>query len=332
MTLLRNWIFKILYISGIGNFMLNRNRKRGKVPVLVFHKIIPEHEEVWPGLHPHLFEKILILLKRHYNILPLSHLHTSDGTDLKNACFITFDDGYKDYLEYAYPILKKHKVHSTLFVLPYDLSNHGHIWTATILYFVKEYSVAEIKEFFTSQNQKIDFKNASSLFILNLTITKHLCQLSQKERDPIIKAALDKFEADNKTMERELLCMNELKKLDSSLVDIASHSLTHPSFKLETDKKFIEYELKESKKVLEAELKVSVDAFAFPFAKYNELSLGIVKENYKMCFTGINDFVDLDKLKNDKKYLYGLSRFNVHQSTAEEAFFLINGFHKMRKI
>lgn len=50
-----------------------------------------------------------------------------------------------------------------------------------------------------------------------------------------------------------------------------------------------------------------------------------------MCFTRINDFVDLKRLERDKTYLYDLPRFHVHHDCPEEVFFLVNGFHKAAK-
>ncbi|PBQ32553.1 hypothetical protein CNR22_12490 [Sphingobacteriaceae bacterium] len=331
MRLLRNFLFKTLYWFKIGNYLLSRNRKRGQIPVLVFHKIIPEYDGIWPGIHPKLFEEMILLLKKHYTILPLHYLHSRPETDFSRACFITFDDGYKDYLDYAYPILKRHNAHSTLFVLPYNLSNHGHIWTSTIIYFVKHYWFSEIRDFFFQHGQKINFRDKFNDFYLNLTITKHLCQLRQVERQVIIDTLQKKFEQDNRIIEKELLSFDELRKLDSEFVSVASHSLTHPSFILESDETFIDYEMRESKMSIERELKLEASSFAFPFARHNELSLDTVKKYYKMCFTKINDLVDLNRLKKDKNYYYDLPRFNIHQDSAEELFLLINGFHNKIK-
>jgi len=331
MKSLRTFLFKTLYWAKVGNFLMHRNRRRSLLPVLVFHKIIPEYDGIWPGIHPKLFEEMILLLKKHYAILPLHCLHTRPEMDFRKACFITFDDGYKNYLDYAYPILKKNEVHSTIFVLPYNLSNHGHIWTSTIIYFVKHYWFSDIRDFFLEHNQNIYYNNKFDYFALNLTITKHLCQLRQVERQIIIDTLQKKFEQDNRIIEKELLNFDELRKLDRAYVSIASHSLTHPSFSMETDEGFIDYEMRESKSTIEKELNVEVSSFAFPFAKWNPLSLNVVKRYYSMCFTRINDHVDLKKLKEDKTYLYELPRFNIHQDSAEELFLLINGFHKMIK-
>lgn len=328
MKLFRNFLFKTLYWLKIGDYLLYINRKNFKAPVLVFHKIIPEYDGIWPGIHPRLFEEMILLLKKHYTILPLHYLHTRPDMDFTKACFITFDDGYKDYLDYAYPILKRNNIHSTIFVLPYNLSNQGHIWTSTIIYFVKHYGFLEIRDFFKVHNQQIDFRDNYDDFTLNLTITKHLCRLRQIERQVIINTLQKKFESDNRIIEKELLSFEELRKLDRNFVSIASHSLTHPSFILETDAEFIDYEMRESKFSIENELNVEVSSFAFPFTKFNELSLNTVKKYYTMCFTKINDLVDFKRLKEDKEYYYDLPRFNIHQDTAEELFLLINGFHK----
>jgi peptidoglycan/xylan/chitin deacetylase (PgdA/CDA1 family) len=75
-------------------------------------------------------------------------------------------------------------------------------------------------------------------------------------------------------------------------------------------------------------LSTAVNAFAFPFANYNQMSIDIARKIYKVAFTGINDFVSLEKLKKDSTYKYNLPRFNIHQDSAEEVFFVINGFHR----
>ena len=233
MKLLRNFSFKLLYWFKAGDYLLYRNRKVGRVPVLVFHKVIPEYDGIWPGIHPRLFDEMISLLKSHYTILPLHYLHSKPDMDFRRACFITVDDGYKDYLDYAYPILKKHQVHSTLFVLPYDLSNHGHIWTSTIIFLVKHYSFTEIREFFQQNRQQINYPTSND-FALNLAITKHLCQLRQVERQVIIDLLQKKFENDSRLLNKELLSFDDLRKLEREYVSIASHSLTHPSFQLKT--------------------------------------------------------------------------------------------------
>lgn len=333
MSFFRKWFFKVLYYLGIGHVLLRINRRKMRVPVLVFHKIIPEYDQIWPGIHPNLFEKIIVMLKKNYDVLPLNELYLCDNPliKLKRACFITFDDGYKDFLDYAYPILKRRKAFSTLFVLPYQITNKGHIWTSTISFFIKHYSVEEIEGFLEKHQLKVRFRNKNNGFMLNLDITIHLCGMLHVERMKFVNNLREKFVMDNRIIENELLSFDELRLLDPVLVDVESHSLTHPGLKNETNVSFIETELKESKEIIEKELNRKVGAFAFPFANFNTDSIDVAKRIYKISFTGINDFVNLKKLHGDPGYRYNLPRFNIHHDSVEEIFFVINGFHRFLK-
>lgn len=327
MTRLRAYFFKLLYHLRLGHFLLKLNRNKNHVPVLVFHKIIPEFDSAWPGIHPHLFEDILMLLKKHYTVLPITDLFTKPISELKNACFITFDDGYKDYLDYAYPILKKHNIPSSVFVLPHQISNNGYIWTSAVTFFVKHYPFSEIYEFLKQHSVNISDKNQLDFFKLNLEITKLLCGMIHADRTRIINDLRNKFVEDNRIIENELLSFDELRKLDPSLTHIGSHSLTHPSFRKETDLSFIETELKDSKAIIERELNREVTSFAFPFANYDDTSVNAARKVYKLCFTGLNEFIDLTEFKANPLIAHDLKRFNIHQDSSEEVFFLINGFH-----
>lgn len=327
MSKLRRIFFKLLYLSGYGNHLVRKNRKNGKIPVLVFHKIIPEYDPIWPGLHPRLFEEIIVLLKKHYDFKPLKDLLDKPEEELRKACFLTFDDGYYDFVEFAYPILKKHNAYSSLFVIPSRITYLGRVWTSTIIYFVKHYTFEEVNDFMIQNGFRIKYVHGQNDFWLHQTICLYLCDVANSIRQKFMDNLNAKLQSDGKNIDRELLGFEELMKLDSKLVDVHSHSLSHPSFAKEFDRDFIETELRESKRLIEEKMKKEVFAFAYPFSKFTQLSQDIVKNYYKMCFTDTQRSLDLKKLKQNKELYYDIPRFNIYQKSAEEVFFLINGFH-----
>lgn len=91
----------------------------------------------------------------------------------------------------------------------------------------------------------------------------------------------------NKEM-KGLLIMNweEIKEISrNSLFEIGSHGLTHRKLHKLTIEE-IEKEVKVSKKILEENLGVEIKNFAYPFGRYNEVVLKIIRDSgYKYGFS-----------------------------------------------
>lgn len=93
------------------------------VPILMYHKVNPDPGTGGYGLrvHPRNFEKQMsYLLKSGFTAISLTDLadHYEKGSPLPpRPVVITLDDGYMDNYTYAYPILKKHGMTATVFVV-----------------------------------------------------------------------------------------------------------------------------------------------------------------------------------------------------------------------
>ncbi|HYJ32473.1 MAG TPA: polysaccharide deacetylase family protein [Candidatus Binatia bacterium] len=108
-----------------------RLRRRASPPflILIYHRVHPD-----PGpfmidpVPPALFERQMRHLARAYRPLPLATLleRSRAGTVPEGAVAVTFDDGYADNAEYAAPILARHGVPATIFLVT------GCIGTGTI--------------------------------------------------------------------------------------------------------------------------------------------------------------------------------------------------------
>ncbi len=111
-----------------------------KALVICYHCI---KDEAWPHLRPTKiadFEKQMQYLSKAYNPISLERMaqHIQNGTSLPSkAIAVTFDDGYQDNYENAYPILKKYNIPATFFLTT------GFIGTGEIPVWDKEYYTAE---------------------------------------------------------------------------------------------------------------------------------------------------------------------------------------------
>ncbi len=118
---------KILYnslhkIEPIGRLVFRR-----KLRVLAYHKVNDMEN----------FERQIIFLKKKYNIISIENLDKiiNEGFEFaNNSLLITFDDGDLSNYNNAFPILKKHQIPATLFVITNLIGSEKPFWWDEIEY------------------------------------------------------------------------------------------------------------------------------------------------------------------------------------------------------
>lgn len=89
------------------------------IPVLMYHKVTPEHTDDLTVSVSQLEQHLQFLQSNGYQILPMARLAASVSAKEKlpaKAVFLTFDDGYLNNLQYAYPILLEYNAPATIFL------------------------------------------------------------------------------------------------------------------------------------------------------------------------------------------------------------------------
>ncbi len=87
--------------------------------ILMYHRVAPVELDPWDiTVSPKRFEQQIAFLARHRKPLPMEELvrRFHDATLPANAIGVTFDDGYRDNLVVAKPILEKYGVPATVFI------------------------------------------------------------------------------------------------------------------------------------------------------------------------------------------------------------------------
>lgn len=111
-----SWKNKIkMTVARIGSYRKARLEKRAVI--LCYHSIHPTRS--FRSATPELFEAHLQWLKEHCDVVPLAKLispRCSEDPRTRLRVSITFDDGYLDNYEHAFPLLTKHKISATFFM------------------------------------------------------------------------------------------------------------------------------------------------------------------------------------------------------------------------
>lgn len=132
-------IAQILYYSGIYSLLwiiLNTIGERKAIIILLYHRVTDEVDFLTKGMggaHTSKvnFRKHIQFLKKNYHIVPLRELSSLLKTRDKNTAVyiaITFDDSFRDIYLNAFPILKKHKVPATIFLMTDYIDGHKLMW------------------------------------------------------------------------------------------------------------------------------------------------------------------------------------------------------------
>ena len=81
----------------------------------LFHIVNPKRDPLWEPMDVMLFEKWIKTISNKYEVLLFEDLAFDKVKLSKKNRYATimFDDGYKDNIEYALPILDKYKVKAT---------------------------------------------------------------------------------------------------------------------------------------------------------------------------------------------------------------------------
>jgi glycosyltransferase involved in cell wall biosynthesis len=112
----KHWLQMAVHLMGVNAALAHWNR--GKVKTLIYHNVLPNTAAFPNALTPAEFENQLVLIKQKYNPVHLdeSGAIVEFAPDRINL-LITFDDGFINNYKYVFPILVKHGLKATFFLI-----------------------------------------------------------------------------------------------------------------------------------------------------------------------------------------------------------------------
>ncbi|MGE0192648.1 MAG: polysaccharide deacetylase family protein [Planctomycetota bacterium] len=109
-----------------------RRKRRHTLAIVMYHGVVEAALEpvCWHQLPLRSFEQQIAWLVRHRTVLPLAEAlgRMVDGTLPDEAAAVTFDDGYRNNLTRALPILEHHGVPATVFVVTGRRGPDARLW------------------------------------------------------------------------------------------------------------------------------------------------------------------------------------------------------------
>lgn len=264
-------------LRGLGDrFIVDRGRRwplrrRGPEPLIVFpyHRVGSEPDDLLlTPIAPAAFEAQIAHLARCYRILPLADAldRVIAGTLPRRAVAITFDDGYRDNLEHALPILRKHGAPATIFLATDFIGTgrvppHDEVMLAARLSRVPSArlpwkdAAIELRLGTPDDRRTAGERLAACLRGATASDTRELLAS--------LRGITQSPPGDART---EMLSWDEVRSMRGDLIAFGSHGRSHVACAALSPDELGE-ELRASKEIIERETGMSVRLYAYPFGK-----------------------------------------------------------------
>lgn len=303
----------LLYITGINILFsfLNRN----KILILWYHGICDDDFNLLHGYDERhipktLFRKQLAYLrKKGYSFITMSELAKIISGRKKSGkmAVLTFDDGFKNVIENAYPIMKEFGAKGCFYLVSDLIGGKDMLWSDYVETVIRNIKQNEFK--FMYQGNRITYPLATKQFRERAMkdIKDKLRSIPDEERQEHMKQFTD-IHIEKIPKEFLLADCKSIKTLDRDILEVGSHTRTHPDCKRITSYDKLKDEVEHSKIEIERSVGYKVEHFCYPAGAYDDTVLKAVEDaGYKTAVTvtiGNNDI---------RADLYALKRISVEE-------------------
>jgi peptidoglycan/xylan/chitin deacetylase (PgdA/CDA1 family) len=256
-----------------------RRNPQQAFPILTFHRVNDDGDPFLPALPTRVFEGWVAHLARHYQVFTVESLvdRAEQGTVPDNAIALTFDDGYRDNLTHAAPILARYRLPATIYL------SSGFIGTGEIPWFDRvaiAIKATDRVRLSLGDEAALPLSSAAERLQAVDAALGYLKRLPDHER----RVKLDRLVVDLGGKPREerktdMLSWDDVHALRGLGFSIGAHTVSHPILsRVGAEQAWTE--IHDSKVAIERALGAAVRGFAYPnggAGDYTESTVELVR-------------------------------------------------------
>lgn len=321
--LLKSVYSNAIFFSGAVSRELESKNRSGSFLILMYHRITLPSKTIQPGMYvtPDTFDRHLQFLSERFTVLSLKDLlailiDKKNGTFEKPVCVITFDDGWRDFYDHAFPLLTKYNFPATVFLPTGYIGSKNKFWTDIFaeLLLRKQNISPDVK----IDSEYLDIIN--QLHALNGDYEdklEHGIAILKKLPKARINQLLDELSrtwgVSDVFEERDFISWSEVEEMKSSgMISFGSHTVTHEILTTVADEE-VRKELVDSKDELleKTVMDSSCQSFCYPNGDFTDKITEIVRDSgYHIAVTTKDGWNHIDG------NIVALNRVGIHQDMA----------------
>lgn len=246
----------------------------------LFHRVDPQRDRLWDPMDVALFDKCISFISRHYQVALMEDLiDTPDLKSSKNIATIMFDDGYKDNIDYAVPILDKYNCKASFYVVTDCIEKNIPTWTHILEYSFQYTQISNINLTFDflpsdlkitrlpAENDRLDYLRKLIPFIKTI---------SHSDRNLVIDRVRETYT--DIGYPKIMMSWDDLRELKKSGHYIGSHTVSHCMLGTMQNEDDMRNELLVSGQMIEKNLGHFPKTISYPVGSYNDTTIRLSRE------------------------------------------------------
>lgn len=251
----------------------------------LFHRVNPVRDRLWDPMDVALFDRCVKFIAQKYKVVLIEELALSE--ELKKGsgyATIMFDDGYKDNLEYAAPILQKYNCKASFYVVTDCIDKNIPTWTHILEHRFQhtQQQPIDLTFSFLPDDLKVTKLNSDEERIAYVNRLKpFLKKLPHPQRNQVLAKVDNAYK--NVELPKLMMDWNEVKQLQSAGHYIGSHTVTHCMLGTMGDEAEVKQELLQSAQTIQQRLGHFPLTISYPVGSFNPATKRLSKEvGYKI--------------------------------------------------
>ena len=313
-------------------------RHRGRVAILTYHRVVSDRmvrdEHIQPGMYVRgqSFDAHIAYLRSRFTIISLEELldlwQTNRLKSDQSYCVITFDDGWKDNYQFAFPVLMKYRIPATIFLATDFIGTARWFWPDQMMLLLekgREYATgsAERKTASTVLTETIGvtlspgdaiFRRIESGAPIDPDSIIELCKGIEVDRIHQMIDRLNRALHVVLPMHRVLLNWDEVREMAGNGVTFGSHSGSHRIL-TQIPLSDVKTELIDSRKTMLEQGIKPVPVFCYPNGNFDRDIQELVRESGYFAAVGCEVGLEGDKPGD----LFALKRVSLHEDSSASA-------------
>ena len=247
------------------------------------------------------FAREMRFVKEHFDVLTFTDL-SSGKPGVRSPLIVTFDDGYKDNRDLAFPVLEELGLRAVFFVATGYIGSGQAPWWDEIAWIVQHCAAKELTARIGGAGRAVSVADAGARTAALRSLLAEAKRLPNRERLALLSEL--RKQASPCPAEAMMMTWDDVRHMAAHGMEIGSHTVTHPLLDRVESAEELGVELKESKRRIEHETGQPVTAISYPVGRARGVTDAVARQvaeagyRYGCVYEhGVNTLAAMDPLR-----------------------------------